>query len=108
MLAPLGFNLVFTVFVCSTILFICWVYDTATARVEARRSMTAGPELPVVHQTLGYPSQLPAPRLHAKNGVRGSTPLSAAHWRLQRGTGVTSQFHLVLDLENGHAYDPRH
>jgi hypothetical protein len=108
MLATLGFNLVFAVFVCSMILFICWAYDTANAGVEARRSLAAGAKLAVAHYPLGYPAQLRAPQLSATNGVHGATPISAARWRLQRGAGVTSQFHLVLDLENGHDRDPRH
>jgi hypothetical protein len=108
MLAPLGFNLVFTVFVCSMILLICWAYDTAKAGVEARRSLTSGPKLAVPHQPLGYPAQLRAQGLPATNGVHGSTPISAARRRLQRGMDVTSQFRLVLNLENGHTSDPRH
>jgi hypothetical protein len=49
MLATLGFNLVFAVFVCSMILLICWAYDTAKAGVEARRSLAAGAKLAVPH-----------------------------------------------------------
>jgi hypothetical protein len=41
MLAPLGFYLVIILIACTTILLLCWVYDTARAEVEARRSRPA-------------------------------------------------------------------
>jgi hypothetical protein len=107
MLAPLGFYLLIVSVACTTILLICWAYDTDKAEIEPGLSHPADLEFPVHPHARRSHARFPAPRLPERG--RRSRPLrprlNSSNGRPMAGAGTATgpQF-VCLGKEDGNWY----
>jgi len=78
MLAPLGNYMFIMLMACTTILLICYAYDTYRAGIEAGRSLPVDLEFPVHPQPRRSRVRFPATRLRLKE--RRSRPPRPRLW----------------------------